>query len=91
MKIKFTPVNSSQIKGQHYNEKDKKLILAFKSNRIYSYWPVTNEMYGKFLSAESQGKFFHKNLKANPNLVIKEITDDVEQVVFHYGNTQRNT
>jgi hypothetical protein len=91
MKLKFTPVKSSQIKGELYDENDKKLFLHFKSKRIYSYWPVTKEMYGEFLAAESQGKYFHKNLKANKELVILDVTKDVEQSIFHYGHTQRNT
>jgi hypothetical protein len=91
MKLKFSPVDSSQIKGVSYNASEEKLFLLFKSKRIYSYWPVSQDMHGEFLLAESQGKYFHANLKANPELVIKDITKDVTQSVLHYGNTQRNS
>lgn len=70
----FKKLNSSQIKGYHHDQKKQNLILEFKSNRYYAYWPITKEDVEDFLNAKSQGKYFHEHFKSNPDLLITEVS-----------------
>lgn len=72
-KIDFLPIQSSQIKEIGHDGSSNTLFVRFKNNRLYSYHPVDKEKYQEFKDAESQGVYFHKNLKMNRELLIKKI------------------
>ncbi|MFA5366518.1 MAG: KTSC domain-containing protein [Dehalococcoidia bacterium] len=40
----------------------QRLYIAFSRGDTYSYGNITQELYEEFENAESQGKFFHKNI-----------------------------
>ena len=57
--------NSGNILKTTYFPKQQRLYIAFKRGQTYSYGNVPNELYEEFETAESQGKFFHKNIRNN--------------------------
>jgi hypothetical protein len=51
-------IKSSNIKKTEYDTETKKLVVDFNNDTRYEYEDVPHQMYTKFRSAESQGKFF---------------------------------
>jgi len=60
-------IESSNIIRVDYNTTQNKLYVYFKNKQVYSYTNVTKELYEQFENADSQGKFFIKNIRSNPN------------------------
>lgn len=60
--MKMVPVKSSNIKfaGFDYNV----LRIEFSNGTQYDYKEVSAEIANDFFQAESQGKFYHKNIKS---------------------------
>lgn len=56
-------VESSVIKKFVYNDKTKVLYIKFKNTHIYKYIDVPIEIVKEFISSESKGKYFNKNIK----------------------------
>lgn len=56
-------VESSVIKKIVYNDKTQTLYILFKNTHIYKYINVSIEIIKEFISAESKGKYFNKNIK----------------------------
>lgn len=56
---------SSNILQTTYFPKQKKLYISFNRGGVYSYNNIDEELYDNFVHAESQGKFFHINIKKN--------------------------
>jgi hypothetical protein len=48
-----------------YFPNNQRLYIAFSRGETYSYGNVTLEMYKEFEEAESQGKWFFKNINKN--------------------------
>ena len=46
-----------------YNEPVGDLYVEFKSGKSYRYYGVEQSVYNKFLTAESMGKYFNKEIK----------------------------
>lgn len=59
--------NSGNILKTIYFIAQNRLYISFKRGGTYSYDNITSEMYGDFETAESQGKYFHKVISANPS------------------------
>lgn len=57
------PVESSNLQSIGYNEKEKVLFVEFKTGSKYAYTNVNKEVYQELMSAESHGKYFHKNIR----------------------------
>ena len=55
--------NSSSLKSASYDSLTEKLTITFTSGSIYEYKKVPWLLFTKFRLAESQGKFFIKNIK----------------------------
>lgn len=58
-----TIYKSDNILKTTYFPKDLRLYIAFNRGQTYSYGNITPEFYEEFENAESQGKFFFKNIK----------------------------
>lgn len=59
-------VKSSNLKAIAYtNEATKILVVQFHGGQIWAYTPVTLEAYHEFKRADSLGKWFNANIKAN--------------------------
>ena len=46
-----------------YDPDSRELTVQFASGTIYTYEDVPESIYNGFLAANSQGAFFHKNIK----------------------------
>jgi len=60
-----TVINSDNILKTTYFPKNQRLYIAFSRGHTYSYSNIDLEQYLKFEEADSQGKFFHKNINNN--------------------------
>lgn len=60
------PVKSSNVSEIGYDESTKTMDVRFKkTNALYRYTQVPKTVYDEFISAESIGKFLHKNIVGN--------------------------
>lgn len=66
--ISLQPVESSQVKAIGYDEETKTLAVVFTrgTGAIYHYPDVEPEMHKAFMTSESIGNFFGKNIKQLP-------------------------
>ena len=73
--IVLNAVDSSQVKAIGYDEETKTLAVQFKygAGAIYHYADVSKETFDAFVSAESIGSFFGKNIK---QLAFKKYVND---------------
>lgn len=55
-------VKSTNLKSVGYDSKRKILEIQFHNNRIYHYLNVPLEIYKGLISAESKGRYHHKNI-----------------------------
>ncbi len=55
-------LKSSHIISTGYDSASRVLYIKFKGNRVYRYSDVPPSLFEAFLSAESHGKFAHKNI-----------------------------
>lgn len=67
------PVESSHIKSVGYDPTSETLVVEFIGEKVWSYKPVTMEQYADMTSANSVGKYFHKNLKTNASITATKI------------------
>ena len=56
-------VTSKNIKSVGYDSQSKTLQVEFLTGSIYEYYDVPNDVFDKFITAESKGTFFHKYIK----------------------------
>jgi hypothetical protein len=54
--------NSDNVLKTTYFPSNQRLYIAFNRGQTYSYGGITKEMYAEFEAADSQGKYFHKNI-----------------------------
>ncbi len=67
--MKHTPVTSSNIESIGYDEPTKALHVKFKSGGTWTYsGDAAKAHHDAMLSASSVGGYFHKNVKASPDL-----------------------
>jgi hypothetical protein len=59
-------IGSTNIIESNYNTSTLDLLITFNSGRVYKYKNIVPEVYNKFETAESHGKFFHGFLKTLP-------------------------
>ncbi len=59
--MQMIPVKSSNIKAAGFE--NNVLRVQFGNGTEYDYQNVSAETFNNFIKAESQGKFFHKNIK----------------------------
>lgn len=62
-----TIYDSSNILTSTYFPKTNILFIAFNKGSVYSYGNISSEIFENFKNSESQGKFFIKEIKNNPN------------------------
>ena len=55
--------NSDNVLKTTYFPSMQRLYIAFNRGHTYSYGNISNELYDEFENADSQGKFFYKNIK----------------------------
>ena len=62
--MKRRQVQSSNIKSIGYNPYQHKMEIEFNSGAVYRYKNVPKSEYLNLLSAESKGRYFHKNMRS---------------------------
>jgi hypothetical protein len=62
--MKRKPVNSSNIRSIGYDLSSKILEIEFHNGGIYQYLNVPSSIHEALMNAPSQGKYFHRNVKA---------------------------
>ncbi len=62
--MKLTPLKSSNIEACHFDPETKVLTIKFKSGGTYHYSGCEQHHFDGLCSAESAGKWFHKNIKS---------------------------
>lgn len=77
--MEMTKVESSNIEAIGY-ETDV-LYIQFKTGDLYSYSPVTEEMYNELMAAESKGKYFAANIKRNSKIAYQKIHVEKESTL----------
>ena len=60
-----TKVKSSMIRQAAYNPKHNVLFLEFNNGVIFKYDDVPFCIFEEFSMSESQGKYFHSDIKGN--------------------------
>ena len=61
--IKMNPVESSNIEGIGYDNKNKHLWVAFKGNKVYRYDLVPRKTFEELTNAESKGRYLNSHIK----------------------------
>ncbi len=59
----MTRVESSNIDAVGYFEKERVLLVRFKSGNIYKYFEVPQKIYLELINAESKGIYFNRFVK----------------------------
>jgi hypothetical protein len=88
---------SSNILMTTYFPKTNKLYISFNRGGVYSYGNINEEMFNEFENAESQGKFFTKNIRnKNEHPYFKEYTllggeiDRAKQIIKEHKESQED-
>lgn len=66
MPITLTPIKSSQLAALGHDPETNTLEVQFNGGARYRYAGVDVELFDRFRNAESPGKFFAAEIKANP-------------------------
>jgi len=61
-------VSSSSLRKVGYDEVNSRLYIEFVSKSFYVYHGVDRALYDGLISAESQGKYFHKFIRGNMSI-----------------------
>jgi len=63
----WEPVTSSNLAQIAYDPDNMELWITFLNGGMYSYSNVSEELYRGLLTSASKGRFFHRNIKTDPN------------------------
>jgi len=56
-------VDSTALKAIDYRPMQHQLVLRFTSGKAYAYDQASEELYQRFLAAESKGRFFQAEVR----------------------------
>lgn len=59
----WLPLESKMFTSVAYDEERRILYLRFRSGDVYRYFEFLNESFREFLSAESKGRYFLRNIR----------------------------
>jgi len=57
--------DSSVIKALAWDSEDNTLVVVFKTNSIWAYFAIPQEIYFELISSSSLGSYFNKNIRNN--------------------------
>ena len=57
------PVESSHLRAVGYDPAARKMHIEFKNGSVYEYLAVPEQFHKTLTEADSNGTFFHKNVK----------------------------
>lgn len=72
--ITLCKIDSSNIFQSIYYEDKQFLYLFFKKGNVYSYQPISKELYEGFEKAPSQGQYLDMFIKKNPSITYRKET-----------------
>ena len=72
--ITLCKIDSSNLFQSVYYEDKQFLYLFFKKGNVYSYQPISKELYEGFENADSQGKYLDQFIKRNPSISYRKET-----------------
>jgi hypothetical protein len=72
--ITLCKFDSSTILQTVYYHDKQFLYIFFKKGNVYSYQPISKEIYDGFENAESQGKYLNMYVKKNPLIAYRKET-----------------
>jgi hypothetical protein len=78
MNIELHEVESSNIWKIGYDQDSQTLRVKFKSGVMWQYAPVPSEKYKEFSEANSIGRYFAREIRANKDYEAKEVWEDLE-------------
>lgn len=58
-----TPVESSHFAAVGYDPAARRMHIEFKNGSVYEYSGIPEQFHKTLMEADSQGTFFHKNVK----------------------------
>ncbi len=61
--MKRVPVSSSNLSSVGYDESNQVLEIEFHGGRVYQYFDVPKRIHQELMSANSHGKYFHRNIE----------------------------
>jgi hypothetical protein len=61
--MQLTPVESSNLKGVHYDPNTQALTVQFHTGGMYRYEQVPVSIYDDLMKAPSKGKFFIQKIR----------------------------
>lgn len=64
-KLIINEIESSNVIKTIYDTGEEKLLVTFKNGAEYEYEKVPHKIYTRFRMAESQGKYFSKEIAKN--------------------------
>lgn len=73
--IEITSVESSNIEGIGYDNKNKHLWVAFKGNKVYRYDSVLRKTFEELMNAESKGRYLNSHIKGQYEATGYELKD----------------
>jgi len=71
--MKRSKVESTNIVEIGYDMPTLTLQIKFQNGSLYDYWPIKKSIYDQFMSAESKGKFFFKNIRNNKDINYRRV------------------
>lgn len=72
--ITLCKIDSSNLFQSIYYEEKEFLYLFFKRGNVYSYQPISKELYEGFENAASQGQYLDMFIKKNPSIAYRKET-----------------
>ena len=81
--IKMNPVESSNIEGIGYDNKNKHLWVAFKGNKVYRYDLVPRKTFEELMNAESKGRYL--NLISKDNMKLQDMNSKTKHIIFPFS------
>lgn len=81
--IKMNPVESSNIEGIGYDNKNKYLWVAFKGNKVYRYDLVPRKIFEELMNAESKGDILI--LISKDNMKLQDMNSKTKHIIFPFS------
>lgn len=69
--------DSSNLLKSSYNYGTNRLVITFKTKKVYQYFDVPHKIYEEFKTAPSSGKYFNAEIKKYKFLLMGEAQQEI--------------
>jgi hypothetical protein len=87
-------IDSTFLCRSFYYEDKEKLYLTFLKGIVYSYQPISKDLYHEFEKDEAQGRYFVYYIKSDKNILYnkEELNEhhELNKLLKLYDNLQKN-